>query len=153
MYYKVIQDGMILDAWENPQFVQYKERFDMFLLHDTAEGADGVILPSGSDIWLLEESDVRLPGKEVARLVEITKEEYDELIDQLEETGGGIKEPEPEQPEEPEPGPELPEEPEEPPGPEITMTRAEMTKLIQQLQAQNAMLEECLLEMSEIVYA
>lgn len=179
MYYKVIQDGMILDAWQSPQFVKYKKRFNSFELLKTKEieaavdgipeAADAVILPSGSDIWMLSKSEYTIDGKEVIELKEITEEEYIALVAQLEEEGGGIVEPEPEVPEE-----EVPEEgetteedttveeetPEEPVQEETVMTRAEMSKAIRQLQEQNAalaeqntMLEECLIEMSVLVYA
>lgn len=161
MLFKVIQDGLILDAWDSPVFVKYSARHGAFVTCNSKEEADGVVLPSETDIWLLEESSVRIEGKEVAQLVEITQEEFDALVEQLEETGGGIKEQEPEEPEPPEdePGPDVPEEPERPQE-EITMTRAEMTKAIKTLQEQNAelhstneMLLECLMEMSEFVYA
>ena len=180
MYYKVIQDGMILDAWQSPQFVKYKKRFNSFELlpqnaaeeaeGGTPEAADAVILPSGSDIWMLSKSEYTIDGKEVIELKEITEEEYIALVAQLEEEGGGIAEPEPEVPEE-----EIPEEGEEteedmeteetPPAEEMqpeetVMTRAEMSKAIRELQSQNAalveqntMLEECLMEMSVLVYA
>lgn len=175
MYYKVIQDGMILDAWQSPQFVKYKKRFNSFELlpqnaAEEAEAADAVILPSGSDIWMLSKSEYTIDGKEVIELKEITEEEYIALVAQLEEEGGGIVEPEPEVPEE-----EIPEEGEEteedteteetPPAEEVqpeetVMTRAEMSKAIRELQSQNAalveqntMLEECLIEMSVLVYA
>lgn len=179
MYYKVIQDGMILDAWQSPQFVKYKKRFNSFellkpkeveaVVDGIPEAADAVILPSGSDIWMLSKSEYTIDGKEVIELKEITEEEYIALVAQLEEEGGGIVEPEPEVPEE-----EVPEEeegteedttteeevPEEPVQEETVMTRAEMSKAIRQLQEQNAalaeqntMLEECLIEMSVLVYA
>ena len=179
MYYKVIQDGMILDAWQSPQFVKYKKRFNSFELlkpkeievavDGIPEAADAVILPSGSDIWMLSKSEYTIDGKEVIELKEITEEEYIALVAQLEEEGGGIVEPEPEVPEEviPEEGEgteedTTPEEviPEEPVQEETVMTRAEMSKAIRQLQEQNAalaeqntMLEECLIEMSVLVYA
>lgn len=179
MYYKVIQDGMILDAWQSPQFVKYKKRFNSFELlkpkeievavDGIPEAADAVILPSGSDIWMLSKSKYTIDGKEVIELKEITEEEYNALVAQLEEEGGGIVEPEPEVPEEviPEEGEgteedTTPEEvtPEEPVQEETVMTRAEMSKAIRQLQEQNAalveqntMLEECLIEMSVLVYA
>ena len=162
MYYKVIQDGMILDAWQSPQFVKYKKRFNSFELlkpkeieaavDGIPEAADAVILPSGSDIWMLSKSEYTIDGKEVIELKEITEEEYNALVAQLEEEGGGIVEPEPEVPEEV--------TPEEPVQEETVMTRAEMSKAIRQLQEQNAalaeqntMLEECLIEMSVLVYA
>lgn len=44
--------------------------------------------------------------------------------------------------------PEIPE-----PGTPDTMTKAEMSKAIKELQQQNTMLVDCLLEMSEVVYA
>lgn len=179
MYYKVIQDGMILDAWQSPQFVKYKKRFNSFELlkakeievavDGIPEAADGVILPSGSNIWMLSKSEYTIDGKEVIELKEITEEEYITLVAKLEEEGGGIVEPEPEVPEEVTPeereGTEedtTPEEvaPEEPVQEETVMTRAEMSKAIRQLQEQNAalveqntMLEECLIEMSVLVYA
>ena len=118
---------------------------------------------------MLSKSEYTIDGKEVIELKEITEEEYITLVAKLEEEGGGIVEPEPEVPEEitPEEGEETeedttPEEvaPEEPVQEETVMTRAEMSKAIRQLQEQNAalveqntMLEECLIEMSVLVYA
>lgn len=174
MYYKVIQDGMILDAWQSPRFVKYKKRFNAFELlpeneaeaaeSGIPEAADAVILPSGSDIWMLSKSKYIIDGKEIIELKKITEDEYTALVEQLEEEGGGIVEPEPEKPE------EIPEEgdggvEETPPTEEVepeeaVMTRAEMSKAIRKLQSQNAalveqntMLEECLIEMSVLVYA
>ncbi len=160
MYYKVIQDGVIVDAWDSPQFVKYKIRHNAFV-SSTPEEADGVVLPSGSDIWILDTSKYQIEGKEVAKLVEIPEDEYNTLLEELEETGGGIKEPDPEPDPEPEPQPE-PEpdpEPDPQPEPEAIMSRAEMVKAIRELQAENAemkeqyaMLEGGLMEMSEMVY-
>lgn len=172
MYYKVLQSGMILDAWESPDFVEYranKRRFILIEKTDSDDGfskADGVVLPGGSDTWMLEQSDFRIEGKEVVKLVQITEAEYTQLVEQLEAEGGGIKEPEPEEPEQqPEEQPteqepeEVPEEPQEQPQEEVILSRAELQKTVMELKEQlqeqkerNDMLEDCILEMSEVVY-
>lgn len=171
MYYKVLQSGLIVDAWSDPDFVTYRPNKGRFILIEKTDNddgfskADGVVLPGGSDTWMLEQSDFRIEGKEVVKLVEIGEAEYTQLIEQLEAEGGGIREPEPEEPEQPEEQPpeeepeEQPEEMPEPPKEEPILTRAELQKLVMGLQQQlqeekerNDMLEGCVLEMSEVVY-
>ena len=69
---------------------------------------------------------------------EISQEEYERLL---------REEPDLEDTE-----PQLPEAPEEEVAPELPLTRAELTEKIRLLEERNEFLEECLLEMSEIVY-
>ena len=133
MYYKIINDGMIIDACDGLMFVKWQEKNNLFL--NCAESdADGILASDGSRIYLLEYADDIADLPRVS-YVEITQEDYEEIREALID-GGAID------------GGDL--DPEEQ-GREETK-KAEWLSRLEELEAQNEMLLECLLEMSEVVY-
>ncbi len=151
MFYKVLLEGMVIDVLENPAFVKYQERNGL-ILRSKETDAFGVLSSDSSTIWHVEgllEPPAGTDFKKV-ELVEIEAEEAEALRKQLEEDGPVVNPEEPDTEEEP-----TPEPPEEQVMTPVEM-RAKITELtanVEALTEQNAMLEECLLEMSALVYA
>lgn len=160
MFYKVKQNNEIIDALDGLQCVRYFPVPKLIMRCREDDNPEGILSSDVSDIWHVEGwpefPEVvkdQVAGEVV--VVEITKEEYDEIREQLDELDK-IDDPEPDKPAEEEPEPSQDPEPEH----ETIMTAAEMRERIKELTATvddlkttNSMLEECLLEMSEIVYA
>ena len=144
-YFKIIQDGNIIGCGAN--FIRWFPRTRRFAICDM-EQAQGVMDSLTEQLfhtnWLYEipaEAGITFPEAEV---VLIDADEYNDIYEYLSD-GEPIPIPEPE----PEPTPPEPEpEPEEQP----RMTVQEMREKIAEQEDQIAMLTECLLEMSEIVY-
>lgn len=134
MYYKIVSDGLIVDACDGMRFVRWQERNRMMLSCDEA-GADGILTSDGSTVYLIEGGLV-MDGYATATYEEITQEEYEELRAEI-DAGEEIP-----NPDEPEP------EPEE--GPKTRLQALE--EQVAELSQTNWMLIECLLEMSEVVY-
>ena len=130
-YYKVLLNETVLtaEAHEKPAFVKLQTKNNI-KVRCSEHYAQGIISLDGSEVY-------QLPGKaalpDVEKIaVEITMTEYEEIISE---------EPEDETPVIPE------DETEEP------LTRAELTAKVKALEDRNEFLEDCLLEMSEVVYA
>ncbi len=134
MYYKIVSDGLIVDACDGMRFVRWQERNRMMLSCDEA-GADGILTSDGSTVYLIEGGLV-MDGYATATYEEITQEEYEELRAEI-DAGEEIP-----NPDEPDP------EPEE--GPKTRLQALE--EQVAELSQTNWMLIECLLEMSEVVY-
>ena len=130
MYYKVISEGQIIDVCDGLNYVKWQARNRLFLSCE-ANGADGIVASDGSAVYLLTGAE---PVGDCAYVttVEISLEEYDELRAQLID-GGMIED------DTADPGNE-------------PVARAKWLERLEVLEAQNAMLTECLLEMSEVVY-
>ncbi len=144
-YFKIIQDGAIIGCGTN--FIAWLPRTRRFAIcdMDLAQAVIDVISEQRFHAeWLAAvpaESGVVFPTAEV---VLIDADEYNDIYEELSD-GEPIPIPEPE----PEPTPPEPEpEPEEQP----RMTVQEMREKITEQEDQIAMLTECLLEMSEIIY-
>ena len=133
MYYKIISDGLIVDACSELNYVRWQERNRLFLSCEQA-GADGFVSSDGSQIYLLENTaDIEdLPH---ATFTEITLEEYTEIRNEL--IDGGAIDADTTDPEE-----EARQE----------FNRSEILKRMEELEAQNMILIECIMEMSEVVY-
>ena len=133
MYYKIISEGLIVDACDELNYVRWQERNRLFLSCEQA-GADGFISSDGSQIYLLAGAgDIEdLPH---ATFTEITLEEYKEIRKEL--IDGGAIDADGSDPEE-----QAREE----------FNRAELLKRLDEVEAQNMMLIECIMEMSEVVY-
>lgn len=111
-----------------PVYVRWQISNGMMVRSDP-EDAQGVISEDGNSVYLI---GGHMPhGIKEPYAEEITEEEYDVIHGE---------DPEDEDP-------DIPEGDDTPP-----MTRAELTAKVAELEEQNAMLTECLLEMSEIVY-
>lgn len=139
MYYKIISQGQIIDATPDDQlnYVRWQKKNGLFL-NCEAEQADGIISSGGSEIYLLEDAQAEhFPETPTVTLVEITEEEYLQIRDEL-DAGNEIANP----------GGNEQQSDDSP-----AKTRmAQLESLVADLQAQNDMLAECLMEMSEIVY-
>ena len=145
-FFKVIENGEAVDAgwmwlrWNakhncllacEPREAHYAQNYT-----ETAIYRIGWLnpLPEGAPTYPMAEASI------------IDAQEYDDLLAALD---GGETVPEPVDPEstpEPDPAPDPAPEQERP------MTVAEMRAILAELQEQNAMLTECILEMSEIIY-
>lgn len=147
-YFKIIADGRVVDVGEI--FLRWQEK-NRILISCPLEEAQLVQGHDGETIyrvpWLnpLPEEAGSYESVEAAI---IDRQEYLDLLAVLEDGEQPIEPEPPKQEPEPEPEPD-PEQPEE----EKPMTVAEMRQRIKELEARNDMLLECLLEMSEIVYA
>lgn len=141
MYYKIISQGQIIDAAPDDQlnYVRWQDKNGMFL-SCTPELADGIVSTGGDEIYLLEGSSAGavLPDAPVITLAEITEEEYLEIRDEL-DAGQAIVIPDAEEP-----------SGEDSPKPQTRL--AQLESQVADLVEQNAMLVECILEMSEVVY-
>lgn len=132
MYYKIIYNGFVVDACDGLNFVRFQEKNSIFLSCEEEE-ADGIVSSNGSEIFLL--NDIGSGETVYATYMEITKEEYDVLRDEL-DAGDSVPE---------DSGDEEPDTP--------AKTRlAILEETVAELSQTNWMLVECLLEMSEIVY-
>ena len=132
MYYKIIYNGFVVDACDGLNFVRFQEKNSIFLSCEEEE-ADGIVSSNGSEIFLL--NDIGSGETVYSTYVEITKEEYDVLRDEL-DAGDSVPE---------DSGDEEPDTP--------AKTRlAILEETVAELSQTNWMLVECLLEMSEIGY-
>lgn len=158
-YYKVIANGNVIDA--NFVFLKWQEKHNILVGCD-AEEANFIQSSDQEKVWRAEWLNPVPAGAgnyETVNAVEITEEEYLELRQQL-DLGKVVEEPE--NPDETDSENESSENagdnaPEE--SGETVMTAEEMRRKLVSLEAQlaeqqekNNFLEECLLEMSEVVY-
>lgn len=130
LYIKILSGGEIVgaEAHDTPAYVKYQTR-NHVIVRCSEQDAQGILSKDGAEIYQLVEG-ATLPG-EYKTAVPISMMEYDELgYEDSEDTA-----------------------PVMPDGDTPVMTRAELTAKVQELEETNAMLMECLLEMSEAVYA
>lgn len=132
-----VMDGETLiaaEAHEKPRFVR-RQRNGAIVLCDEAF-AQGIVSKDGTVIYQLDgKAPLGIDGCSTA--YQIYGTEYDELIREV--------------PDIEDDAPEFP--PDTPEDKILILTRAELTARVQELEARNAMLTDCLLEMSEVVYA
>ncbi len=114
-------------------WIKYQQRNQMIVRCDEEE-AQGILSPDEQGYFFKE--GIMPRGVKEIYYIEITKEEYDVL-------NQGLLAEDPE-----DTSPEVSEEPEEP-----ILSRAELTAKVAELERQNEFLSECLLEISEVVYA
>lgn len=130
------ETGEVISAerLENPVYV-YVQQKNGKVLRCIEPLAQGVLDKTGQKIYqLIDKPEI---NQAVATASIITTAEYEQLLSEL---GGSDSE---------DVIPEVPEDTEK----EEIMTRAELTAMVKELTEQNQMLQECLLEMSAIVYA
>lgn len=147
IYYKIISGTDVIDATDNLVTVRYSTASKSVMRCNEREGPNGIISSDGQYIWHVEGWNEFGDGvkRDTVKLFEITESEYIQLREKLDESG---KVPEPD-------NPETPENPDE-----TVMTPVEMrvkikelTATVDSLQTRNDFLEECLMEISEVVYA
>ncbi len=130
-----VMDGETLiaaEAHERPQYVRRQSNGAIVLCDEAF--AQGIVSKDGTVIYQLDgKSPIGIDGCSTA--YQIYGTEYDELIRDVPDTEDDTPELPPDTPE------------------DKILTRAELTARVQELEAQNAMLTDCLLEMSEVVYA
>lgn len=145
-YYKVISGSDVIDVVDDLVTVKYSSTSKCVVRCKEQEDPNGIISSDGQYIWHVEGWNEFDDGieRDTVKLFEIMESEYETLKEQLSETG---KVPEPEKPESPEEA-------------ETVMTPVEMrvkikelTATIDNLTTRNEFLEECLMEISEVVYA
>ena len=144
-YYKVIANGTVIDA--NRVWLKWQGKHRILIGCEPHE-ANYIQSYDQEKVWRvqwLNPVPADAPVFETVDAVEISEEEYLDLRSQLD---SGLTPVEPE----PEPEPEYPDPVEPEPEPEVVMTPEEMRRRIVELTEHNQMLEECLLEMSEVVY-
>ena len=145
-YFKIIQNGDIIGCGTN--FIRWFPRVRRFAICDMeqAQGVQDSI--SGEKFhaeWLYDIPEVATYTFPTAEIVLIDADEYNDIYEELLDGEPiPIPEPEPEPEPQPEPDPEV--------EPEPRMTVQEMREKIAEQEEQIAILTECLLEMSEIVY-
>ncbi len=140
IHFKILDDeGVIVgaEAYEDPApYVKIQER-NHLLVRCSEPEAEGLLAGDNNTIYRL--TGRTMDSDEISDLtaVFITDAEYDAIIDEL-------APPDPED-----------EDPDVPPGTDEDeiLTRAELTEQLRRSQEQIEFLEECLMEMSEIVYA
>lgn len=139
MYAKIVSDGQVVDACDGMKYVKWQEKNRLYLACDAGE-AEGCISSDGKEVYLFAGTQGQA-GQTRVEAVEIGEEEYTELRALLDENGAI----------------EAPGE-ENPQGPQ-SVVKDEWVKRLETLEGElgrqreiNAMLTECLLEMSEVVY-
>lgn len=155
MYYKIIQSGNIVGA--GFQFLKWFPRSRKFAFCDLEQAQcvkDAVTDELYHADWLKNVPQEASFTPSEAEVVFIELAEYDDIIEELMD---GEPIPEPEQAPIPEPTPTPEPEPEQE-SERMTVAEmrekiAELTELVQDLADQNTLLSECIMEMSEIVYA
>lgn len=138
MCYKILLGGMVIDVLDTMRYVKYQQRNNLVLLTDKKSDAFGVLSSDASTVWIVDGLLSPPVDRDYATVSAVEIDEYEaaQLREQLED-GGTAENP-------------------EPPSEDVTepvMTPTEMRVKINSLEEQNAMLEACLLEMSELVYA
>lgn len=143
-YYKIIKDGIVIDALDDGVFVRRNPRGMI-----VSCGPDRAIGVVSSDSSLIYHIDGAAPLGDYPDVIvaDITAEEYAELKAQL-DLGEDI----PAEPDVPEDSTEDTGTTEPEPEAENVMTPAQMRQRIMEQEQQITMLTDCLLEMSEVVY-
>ena len=140
IHFKILDDeGVVVgaEAYEDPvPYVKMQER-NHILVRCSEQEAEGLLASDNNTIYRLEGRTLNSDEATDLTAVFIAEAEYDEIVLVLDP-------PDPEDDD-----PEIPDGTDE----EEVLTRAELTELVRQLQNRNDFLEECLMEMSEIVYA
>lgn len=139
IHFKILDDESVVvgaEAYEDPApYVKMQER-NHILVRCSEQEAEGLLASDNNTIYRLEGRTLNSDEATDLTAVFIAEAEYDEIVLALDP-------PDPEDDD-----PEIPDGTDE----EEVLTRAELTELVRQLQDRNDFLEECLMEMSEIVY-
>ncbi len=143
-WYKIVVNGTIIAVGTVSDLRRVQEKHHVLVISD--ENNAQYIQSEETlyrDTWFAPVTS-RLYAYTEAQIYSITEEEYTDLKEEIDEGN------EPEQPDEPE---EEEEQPEEEAAEPATRTRLQvLEEQVAAMQEENAMLTECLLEMSELVY-
>lgn len=94
MYYKILMDGVIVDALHDPVYVRWQERNGIFIVARDIAKACGIVSSDGSAIYhITGMSEIPVEGYATADMAEVSEEKYLTLRQQLDE-GQQIIEPE-----------------------------------------------------------
>ena len=132
-WFKIIEDGETKTAveYDSPVWVRMKNGI---LLRCSEGQAQGILHSDGATVFQLD-GKAPITGRVINKLaVEITMTEYERIINE-DYDDEDIPDPDPEE------------------DPEEQMTIRQMRERIKELTESNEMLTECILEMSEIIYA
>lgn len=132
MFYKIVCDGKIIDACTVLNYVKWQDRNHIFMSCD-AYDADGIVSSNESEIYLFEDADMTGDYKYVT-YAEITEDVYYEILDELDKGDPIDDDPQDEGETEP-------------------VVKHELIERLESLEEMNGILTECILEMSEVVYA
>lgn len=140
VYLKVMNADNTVSAVEELEWPVFVKRVRSRLVRCEQVHGEGVVAKDGTTIYqIVGKPDIGAEGEHLGAVF-IAQDEYNLLKQQFDTD-------DPEDPEDE--APEVPEGTEE----EEILTRAELTAKVNELTEQNAMLMECMLEMSEAVYA
>lgn len=150
IFYKILSGTEIIDVTDNLQTVRYSQISQCVMRCKEKEGPNGIISSDGQYIWHVDGWNEFGDGieRETVRLLEITESEYKLLKEQLEELGKVQEPDETDEPEEPDVEQETVMTPTE-----MRVKIKELTATVDKLESRNDFLEECLMEISEVVYA
>lgn len=144
MFYKIVLGTTIVDAQQTLRYVMWQEANQLLLSCDVGT-ANGILSSDDSVVWHLDGLPAFPEGSqyETVKAVEIDEAEYNELKEKLgqgsvDDTGG-------------ESGGETVLDGKA--STELLLKVQSLTEEVNTLKSNNEMLSDCLLEMSEIVYA
>lgn len=145
VHFRLVSNGLIVDAVSGDDAIWIEENIHNYsMIIGERDKARGILSSDGGTVYHIEGTPPfhDFPHYPDARVEDITEEEYLALRDEL-EANGVISSPEPE--------PEF-SEPEVEPVVKKSSAILALEAQVAELAAANAMLTDCLLEMSEIVY-
>lgn len=148
-YYKIIQGNVVVGVGTSYELRKVQAKHNILVI-STENDAQYIQVGESlyRDTWLAAVTSDRY-GYEQAEIAAITEEEYAELKDEI-DAGNMPAVPDTQEVADPEPG--KPEEGEEELSPAKTRLR-ELEDQVAELAETNTFLQECLLEISEIIYA
>lgn len=135
--YKILLGNTVVDVQERLQYVMWQEKNKLLLSCDERL-AEGILSADNSVAWHLEGLPDMPEEFDTVKAVEISEDKYNELKEKL---GTGEK------PTEEKPKEEVLE------STDLRLKVASLTQEVETLKSNNDMLSDCILEMSEIVYA
>ena len=93
MYFKIVKENTIVDAMDKLSFVRQNPK-NKAIISSQTDYANGIISSDGTVIWHLEGLPAFASGSfDTVVAIEISKEEYDRLVEQL-QLGQPIENPE-----------------------------------------------------------
>lgn len=151
MFYKIILNGMVVDIQAELRYVRWQEANNLMIMC-SEEMANGILSSDNSVIWHIEGLSEFPEGLcQTAIIEEIEEDEYLRWKERLEAASTETEEPTEESPAEDETTEESASK--DYLSIQDMLTIQELTDKVAKLEKENELLSECLLEMSEKVYA